>query len=359
MNGPENTHEFLVQLEQAISLLSKNNVGSILSLIGIALLVFTLIAVYKGVNADPDRVPGWLKTFMFIGLVSSIIFSAAGPAISLMSAPNIRKATTEDIIESLRSNSRIKKLIRFVAFDPKTQPDLELSKITHLGRESQIFTFVADYDELRGYTVAEALRKIGAPLRSGHHVSAFIFDIPQGETLYPANARGLLQVIERIESGPESKGPNFEFFDVRKYLSEKNRTKSSDILDNLGSTEITTWGWDSYGESYKEYCQAAQEFRCEKKYSARNLIGNLSVDWHPLGFARQFTPNKLPCIGEEKARLCEIHNWKQVQTELSTNFGARVFLIRNERIENIEGRYMIEFTQPETQIIPIIYDTDK
>ena len=353
--------ETINYIKEFIDILKENDASVVLSLIGLALLAFTILAVYKGINTDPNNLPGWLKALIFTGLVGSIVFSAAGPAVSLIESPRIHKMETKESISRLKDNSRVTRLIRLIPYDPKTKEaeSLALSKISHLGRPSQTYTFVADYDELRGHSVADAMRKIGVGLRQGQHVSAFIFNLPPGETLYPANARGVLQVIKKVEETIKSDDQSLQKYNVNGWFDRNGANKATTLLEDLENTQITTWSWGGYGESYKQYCQAVQEFRCEAKYYAHKHIGNISVDWHPIGYARHSTPVKMPCSNDEKVRLCEVKDWSKVEAEINSDFGARVFLIRNQRIENIEGRYMIEFTRPESQIIPVVNHFEK
>jgi hypothetical protein len=73
---------------------------------------------------------------------------------------------------------------------------LSIGHLTRLGKLPQRFTFVADYEELEGYSVNEAVRKLGGQIADSNHVSAIVF--PRKSEIYPANARGLLQVIQRL-----------------------------------------------------------------------------------------------------------------------------------------------------------------
>jgi len=51
---------------------------------------------------------------------------------------------------------------------------------------------------------------------------------------------------------------------------------------------------------------------------------------------------------------CAFSNWKTVKANFYSKFGARAFLIRNLEIDRIPGRILIDFENPDKQVIPDI-----
>ena len=76
-------------------------------------------------------------------------------------------------------------------------------------------------------------------------------------------------------------------------------------------------------------------------------MGGISRDWHPLGFS-QMGIKKDPC-GVPVKTYCEFEDWKKAGAQFKSNFGARVFLIRNLEIAKISGRILIDFNKPAEQ----------
>jgi hypothetical protein len=214
----------------------------------------------------------------------------------------------------------------------------------------QQFTFVADYQELRGYNVMDAVRMVGLQIRAFEHVSAIIFPLEViKDRLYPANARGILQVVDKVEDtkdDPEVTIEKTKTFDVGSRLTGPEK-------DDLDKYDIGTWAWDSYKKFFNHYCELTDEFN-KGDFSAKHYIGGIEKDWNPLGFSRIRTEQ--PAEISASMKICGIHNWDNVVSEYSAAFGARTFLIKNREIDKIPRRYMIDFDEPERQVIPDIWN---
>jgi hypothetical protein len=105
----------------------------------------------------------------------------------------------------------------------------------------QKFTLVANYQELRGYNVMDAVRMVGGQIRGFEHVEAIIFPLDQIlHDLYPANARGVLQVVQRLEDDSDPDGVKID------HKSIVHGTLSEQESADLTQRNIGTWAWDSY-----------------------------------------------------------------------------------------------------------------
>ena len=179
-------------------------------------------------------------------------------------------------------------------------------------------------------------------------VSAVIFPVDglpvDGHMIYPANARGLLQVIQKIEANSTSKidKPLFNSTDALPDGEPKDLNKNTDAL--------TYWSWDYYKAMFPDYCQRAQKFRCDDLYSAHNYLGKVGIDWHPLGFAQK-DPKEDSCSTKSSVSYCSITDWQTAESALLNHFGGRIFLIENLKIEDIPNRSLIDFGNPSTQFI--------
>src|SRR4029077_3925660 len=202
--------------------------------------------------------------------------------------------------------------------------------------------FVADYSELRNLSVSEAVEKIGLSMDDIVGVSAIIFPIT-GRPLYPANARGVLQVVSNIDH-EHANDPATEY---RRFDGLATKIAPSELADH----SIPSYGWEQFKQSYLRFCRLAQEFRCaETPYSAATRFGTLSRDWHPLGFARQTKED--PCNSAVDLCSTETAKWDDVvKKQIKEQQIARVFLIDNYAINSIPGRYMVDFDNPKDQKI--------
>ena len=316
-------------------LIAANTWAATLSVVGFILLLTSIFASYRAISSKPEETPGYLRVFLFVSLIGGIVFSAAGPAIALfyVSEGPITTVSLESAFDKLKDNERAYWLIRLIPFNPQSAPQLAIGKLTNLGQKEQQYTFVAPYEELRGYSVERAIQMTGGTYHQGDHVSAIIFQL-EPHQVYPANARGLLQVILDVENSlVDSKDHKF-------LLKDTDVLKEGDNIRDLSNISIYSWRWDNYRARYKQYCKAAHEFRCNKAYSARELIGGLYKDWHPIGLAQE--EQKDPCEASADD-FCQKSDWSEFRKEVLPHFGSRVFLIKNLELSAIGNRYLIEF----------------
>lgn len=131
------------------------------------------------------------------------LFCAAGPSVALLSVNkySIPKISQDIAYKNLQDNSEVTWLIRLIPYDPNVHNELSIGNLKKLGPPSVRFTFVGPYQELKGYTVAEAVRRLtGSSPDPDMRVSAIIFHLNRKKVrLFPANARGLLQVVKFLE----------------------------------------------------------------------------------------------------------------------------------------------------------------
>jgi hypothetical protein len=365
------SENILERFAKLYELISKNPPAATLSVIGLLLLTVAIASAYRALGLTPRQTPTHLKLALYVGLIGGILFSAAGPALTLISVAEnsdrpIRTTSSEQALDNLRKNARVEWLIRLIPFNPAKQPDLAVSKLQRLGPKEQLYTFVAPYEELRGYRVSEAVRKVGGIYEQGDHVSAIIFSVPghrgsdsnahcggQEEKaddchpIIPANARGILQVISKIEQGLSKDNT-----DKSGFLIEGRETLSDQEKHDLKNIRIYSWSFSNYSDKYTNYCKLSHEFFCSRgKYLASKYIGGLRWDWHPIGISEEETSD--PC-NEKVDKYCEIKSWDEVKSKLLEHFGSRAFLIENLDIDGLPNRYLIDFGDPTNQVIPDI-----
>lgn len=293
-------------------------------------------------GSKPEDIPRWLRAGFFICLGLSMVLVTTAPAFSWVEATRggIRRVPPERSFANLRYNSRVTWLLRLIPYDPSTQQDLAVGRLLSLGPSSERYSFVASYHELRGYTVHDAVRMVGGSIRQNQHVTAVIFPVTTFD-LTPANARGLLQVVTDIQ-GQLKLDQHLDISQLR-----------DEAKSNLAIREsLASWAWDNYREYYGDFCNLAHKFRCGE-YPERAYIGRIASDWNPLGFSKK-TPSEGAECGTEKPKECEISDWDKAEQIYTKQFGARVFLIKNFQIKDLAGPYLIDFEQPDTQLIPDI-----
>ena len=359
--------DYLVTLFDLIA----SNKWSVTSVVvGLILLGLAGKFASRVIQQKPEEVSHWEGRALFLSLIFGIIFCFAGPVYTAVEIKNelnqihqITKLDTKQAMENLRTNAKVPWAIRLIAYDPSTESHLEISRLVKfgkLGRSSDRFIFVADYKELQGYTVYEAVQKLGGAINDNHHVSAIIFPVgsqsyPKNADgaspiqLYPANARGLLHIIERIEKENENLPPGRDFISFKEVLNTELSDGEQEEIQK--KTALSDWSWDKYGKSYPKYCKIVQQFRCDARYSAKTLIGEIQKDWHPLGFSRMHADD--PCEKDKENEFCNINDWKNTKG-LKKNFGVRVFLTRNFLISELRNHILIHFNDPKNQIIPYI-----
>lgn len=117
---------------------------------------------------------------------------------------------------------------------------------------------------------------------------------------------------------------------------------------------IETWAWLQYAKYFKDYCEIAEKFKCAEEISSKNLIGTVGPDWSPLGFSSK-RPRQMSCSQEQQRAACTITsfpNWPRSSDQVFSQFGTRVFFIRNLGFDEIGGLVLINFDQPAKQRIP-------
>lgn len=337
--------EIVSAISQTVALIISTPATAILSLVGLLLLLLAAGLAYLAITRDVDKTTTLLKSSLFVSLIGGMLFSAAGPGLALfwVSKNSIKQTSTEQAFDNLEQNAQVRWLIRLIPFDPLTDPQLKVGRLEMLGPKTQFFTFVGNYEELVGYTARDALQMTGGTYVDGMRISAVIFRL-RGN-LYPASARGLLQVIQEVEARKDIDLPN-------KFLAGTNVLNSGE-LDDLKSTSIGSYRLEAYTDKYSHYCELAHQFQCGISFSARDHIGGLNPDWHPLGFSKQKTED-VPCRNMNDANYCKFSDWKSAKANWRRQFGSRAFLIRNLAINDIDGRVLIDFDQPDHQVIPNI-----
>ncbi|WP_422016402.1 hypothetical protein [Reyranella sp.] len=286
-----------------------------------------------------------IRSALFASLAAAMVLAAV--AIGLApprSAPtSFERRSAAQAWADLESNRPVGHLIRLVAFDPQKEPGLAIDRLARLGPPDQLYSFVASYEEMAGYTARQALEKNGLRLREGQHVSAVIF--PRRTELYPANARGLLQIIRAVE---QEKGEAIG----ERFLDGANALSEAEAKD-LQSTDVASYRVSDFRDLYPRYCELARRFNCgPAPYPASRFIGSLYHNWHPLGFS-QIEPARDPCT-LPVAQYCAFGDWTKMRAEFLPRFGSRAFLTKNLEIATIPGRILIDFDQPDRQIIPYI-----
>jgi hypothetical protein len=188
--------EFVDGISTTLTLLISSPVSALLSLVGLALLLLAGGLAYVAAKSKPDELTSSIKAALFLSLVGGMVFSGAGPSVALLRAVSTPKMPTEQAMKNLETNAEVKHAIRLISYNPGVEPGRALDRLTNLGPPEQLYSFVASYDELVGHKVLDALAKAGDTTKDVRRVSAIIF--PLNTPIFPANARGLLQVVQEI-----------------------------------------------------------------------------------------------------------------------------------------------------------------
>jgi hypothetical protein len=243
--------------------------------------------------------------------------------------------SAQQAFDDLRANARLSWLVRMVPYDP-ANPVLATDKLTYLGAPNEDYTFVADYAELRGYTAEQAARLAGGAIQPGQRISAIIFPLNK-QRLYPANVRGMLQVVQEIDKQRAGE-PDYRASGLDRLLSP---AESKDLANG----KIASWAWDSYREHFASYSRVFERLRADR-ISAIDHIGHIGRDWCPAGCSR-LVGHDTPLRPD--TMTLELSDSSPVAIE---RFGVRVFLIRNLPIDSLAGRILIDFDKPDEQIVP-------
>jgi hypothetical protein len=343
---------FLTSIVTIVQILVSSSATATLSIVGLVLLLLAGVLAYWALTSAASETSTFLKASLLACLVTGVIFSAAGPGLALfwVSQSSIKKISAEKAFDSLKTNGEVRWLIRLIMFDPKTDPELSVGRLAKLGPPKQIFSFVANYEELVGYTAKEALRMTGGIFEDGKHISAIIF--PRRTQLFPVNARGLLQVVQDVESRKNIDLP-------QKFLLGSNLLNENELRDLTTpqlSFAIPSYQIENFKDKYQHYCELARRFQCEaQSASEREYLGGLNADWNPLGFSVKEMDVQNDCRQHPNSTtFCTFSDWKTAKEKWLAQFGSRVFLIRNVDIDSISGRILIDFDQPDRQLIPNI-----
>ncbi|MGO9698454.1 MAG: hypothetical protein ACLPX7_04230 [Xanthobacteraceae bacterium] len=339
--------DFIAGISTIFTLVAGTSSTAILSVVGILLLILTAGLAAQAIKSTPQNTPNVLRIALFISLVGGMLFSAAGPGLALfwVSQSQIPRVSRQTAFTNLQNNEEVRWLVRLVAYDEQTDPQLAADRLQNLGPAKQLFSFVSAYEDLRGYSVQESVQMTGGKFRDGQHISAVIF--PLRTQLYPANARGLLQAIQQVEARKD-------IAIDRPFLRGQNLLSKEELKD-LEDDRIPSYRVENFLNKYQHYCELAQKFRCDEKesFSTRIYIGGLYPDWHPLGFSQR-NPSKDPCKPQPDPNYCVFADWNAAKATLIPQFGSRAFVVRNLQVERIPGRMLIDFEQPAHQLIPDI-----
>jgi hypothetical protein len=310
-------------------------------LAGLGLGVIGAVLVLSGayfasvlINKDPSEIHAGQKLTAIALLLSGLLLSIAGLSGALWDElsdpePPARFGETPKLVSpsqsfnNLLANARVDRLIRLIVRKPN-EPQSGLDQLKSLGKDGQAYTLVADYDEMRGRTAAEAARLLGASVEDGDRVSAIIFR-RQPRRITPVSAIGLLQTVAEVDSK----------LDAGKKLGIEQRLSPAALTGlQLGQDRpaLDVWAWSTYGANYPDYCKLAQAFRCDPNYAAHTE----------------------PCGKDADEKFCPITDPKSIWPSLAPDYGARIFYIKNEPLTSLDGRVLIDFDLPDIQRIPTL-----
>lgn len=350
--------DFVKALVKLYELISDSAVSTLLAMTGFLVFVVAILLLHHQSKARPEEVARWHRPLLLSSLAIALLLSIAAPSLRMLeisrsrAEPTRYASTRSAILGDLYANKKVYWLVRLIPYTPASRDFLNISKIKNLGRCDpdtcggtckQQYVFVADYAELRGLTAEQAVLKVGGSMDEVIGVSAVFFPL-HNHDLFPATARGLLQLVERVDN--VCKG-------TANYVNFPMTLLPAEVTD-LEIKKIPSYNWDQSKRYYQHYCQIAQKFRCagddKKSYSALEHIGSLSSDWHPLGFSRT-KPDYDPC--DMRDIPCSISSWGPRNPPVE-DVGARVFLIQNFSLDQLSGRILIDFNNPSRQLMPEI-----
>ncbi|MGP8217004.1 MAG: hypothetical protein ACLQQ4_15660 [Bacteroidia bacterium] len=293
-------------------------------------LILVFYSFFRKGHSTASRIFGFslrpkIKWYSFI---IGILFLILSQASNLIYSFSDRQMLPKSVFNRLKVNERVKWLIRIIPYgDEVKDRKLTLDSIKQLGKPADAYVFVADYEELRNYKVEEAVRKIGLIPQKYATIIMFPLEDNRGDNdenhLFPANVRGVIQVINRI---------NNKYKNDTSYKFPFNYSFTSEESDNLKDTNIESWDWDNYKQYYSKFYDAVKFFNDPiNKFSAREHMGRIDKDWNPLGVS---------CMGKNVD--VKYKNIFKLDTISITNLGARVFFFPNLEIKNIKGKIMME-----------------
>ena len=177
--------DFFQAVAQVLQLVVGSSAATSLTVVGIILLLLTAVMAYIGLDSKPDETSKSLKVALYLCLVGGILFSAAGPSwalyneLSYAAQHPIRIESTDEIRQRLADNARVRYVVRLIPYnDPAERQELSIDNVSTLGPAKQLYSFVGDYEELKGRTVADALDMVGVT-RNFDRVTAIIFPLPK------------------------------------------------------------------------------------------------------------------------------------------------------------------------------------
>jgi hypothetical protein len=299
----------------------------------VALGFVCLRALYK--LPSNELRPRWL----FLGFTGALFLLGAAQGISLWSSASgyLPSTTPEQAFQALQDNKRVTWLIRLIPYSRKTESYLSIHALKTLGSSEDKFVFVADYEELKNLTVSNAIYRLGLSLGNKDDVSAIIFPLNR-RYLYPANVRGLLQVLRKLDQ--QMKGqPNYTTFELAEHVDKT-------ALDQLNDWQISSWSWKSYSKYFKQYSIAFDKAR-KSHSSALEYIGTLGPDWDPTGYSKVIVQQNGNGASEAKNFRLETQDKEEVKLD---NFGARAFLLENLNLQDIDHLILIHFNNLDERI---------
>ncbi len=276
------------------------------------------------------------RTFL-IGLL--LLFSAQ--TLKLVNKDSVKPLSPSEVLKRLKNNTRVKMLARIIPHDDQNAHALSIENLQTLGKPTDEYVFVADYEEIRGHTIKDAIYKMGGQAHLPY-ASIVIFplspNVLPNRYLLPANCRGVLQAVREIDKNHRS-DPNYTPFPWNG-LSEGEK-------EDLTVFGISSWEWDNYREHFSSFRKQVERFRDKTRpYSAREHIGNINKDWHPVGVAT--------VISEDR----HLHNkftLKGTDEDLEIdNLGVRVFLFPNLKMSEIKGKVLMKVEIKEGIKVPSI-----
>jgi hypothetical protein len=292
-----------------------------------------LKVLYKAPSDDPK-----LRWPLF-GSIVALLLLVAAQGLSWWSSNSLTSTPPEQAFRALQENKRVAWLIRLIPYSSRTEPYLSIHELKTLGPPKDKFVFVADYTELKNLPVSNAIYRLGLSLGNKDSVSAVIFPLDR-RALYPANVRGLLQVIQLLDREMKDE-PNYKAFEIANYVDKT-------ALDQLDDKRLSSWSWKGYSEYFEQYSAAVAEAR-KSRASALQYIGTLGLDWHPTGYSQIIVQNSGNSEPAVKNFRLETQNKKEVKLD---NFGARAFLLENLKLQDINHLILIHFTNLDADRIP-------
>jgi hypothetical protein len=321
-------------LSAALEAIERHSASAIVTLVGF-LVLFVVVRRLASPKADWRSQRGTIA----VGAIA-VLLVLSSQALSLWYTNSVSQLPPSAAFDRLVKNATVTWLVRLIPYSRTTTPQLEISHLDYVGRPETDYVFVADYEELKNYTVEQAIYRTGGSLRGASGVSAIIFPLKRRD-LIPASARGVLQVLIRIDE-KHSADANWKPCEYGEL--------SADATKQLGpyAIGIPTYSWASYSSFYREFETAvfkAQKAAQNGSCPALERLGKIEDDWHPTGYSR--------VIGTQRL-TGPLHSLSLPKGDTISlpQFGARVFLLENLHIGDIPDRVMIDFDDPASDRIP-------